>query len=169
MSRLPPRPWPPPGPDPPRAATMPSMALLMAAATNPVAAPPAQVRAFLRDYRTARPRILTDSYRDYRVEEGGEGEGTVFSYTFVAPGRSPRGFRLRVEESDDTLYERDQSSTFVSNWTVDETATGSSVTLEASWEGAGGIGGFFERLFAPMSLRRTYAQVLEKLAAELRS
>jgi hypothetical protein len=143
------------------------MALLMAAATSPMPVPPDQVRAFLRDYRTARPRILTDSYRDYRVEEGGEGEGTVFSYSFVAPGRPPRSFRLHVEESDDTLFERDETTTFVSNWTIDETATGSSVTLEASWEGAGGIGGFFERLFAPMSLRRTYAQVLEKLAAEL--
>ncbi len=153
--------------DPRADATMPTMALLMAAATNPVAAPPDRVRAFLRDYRSARPRILTDSYRDYRVEEGGEGAGTVFSYNFVAPGRPPRGFRLRVEESDETLYERDETSTFVSNWTVDETATGSSVTLEASWEGSGGIGGFFERLFAPMSLRRTYAQVLEKLATEL--
>ncbi len=145
------------------------MALLMAAATNPVSAPPDRVRAFLRDYRTSRPSILTDSYRDYRVEEGGEGEGTVFSYNFVAPGRPPRAFRLHVEESEDTLFERDETSSFVSNWTVDETATGSSVTLEASWEGSGGIGGFFERLFAPMSLRRTYAQVLEKLAAELQS
>ena len=34
-------------------------------------------------------------------------------------------------------------------------------------EGAGGIGGFFERLFAPMSLRRTYGQVLDNLAGAL--
>jgi hypothetical protein len=150
----------------PADATIPLVTLLMAAATNPVSAPPDRVRAFLRDYH-ARPRILTDSYRDYRVEEGGEGQGTVFSYTFVAPGRPPRTFRMRVEESDETLFERDQSSSFVSNWTVDATATGSSVTLEASWEGSGGIGGFFERLFAPMSLRRTYAQILENLASQL--
>ena len=139
----------------------------MAAATRPISAPPDQVRAFLRDYRE-RPKILTDSYRDYRVEEGGVGEGTVFSYTFASPGRS-RHFRLRVEESEEGLFERDQDSTFVSNWTVDPAATGSSVTLEASWDGAGGVGGFFERLFAPMALRRTYAQVLDKLAAALQA
>lgn len=142
------------------------MTLLMAAATRPVSASPEQVRAFLRDYREARPRILTDQYRDYRVEQGGTGEDTIISYTFTSPGRS-REFRLRVEESDEGLFERDERSTFVSNWTVDPTATGSSVTLEASWEGAGGIGGFFERLFAPMALRRTYAQVLDRLASAI--
>jgi hypothetical protein len=143
------------------------MTLLMAAATKSVSAPPERVWEFLRDYREARPRILTPEYRDYRVEEGGVGEGTVISYTFTSPGRS-RDFRLRVEESDEGLFERDQRSTFVSNWRVDQTATGSSVTLEASWESSGGMGGFFERLFAPMSLRRTYSRLLSNLAAALR-
>lgn len=147
-------------------ATMRAVTLLMAAATKSLSAPPERVREFLRDYRDARPRILTSEYRDYRVEEGGVGEGTVIAYTFASPGRS-HDFRLLVEESDEGLFERDVESSFVSNWTVDPIATGSSVTLEASWEGAGGIGGFFERLFAPMSLRRTYGQVLDKLAGAL--
>ncbi len=42
-----------------------------------------------------------------------------------------------------------------------------SVTLESSWQGAGGIGGVFERTFAPLGLRRIYGEMLEKLAAEL--
>jgi Polyketide cyclase / dehydrase and lipid transport len=151
---------------PVRGAKIRAMTLLMAAATKSVSAPPERVREFLRDYRTARPRILTSQYRGYRVEEGGVGEGTVIAYTFASPGRS-RDFHMRVEESDEGLFERDMQSSFVSNWTVDPVATGSSVTLEASWEGAGGFGGFFERLFAPMSLRRTYGQVLDKLAAAL--
>jgi hypothetical protein len=33
------------------------------------------------------------------------------------------------------------------------------------WDGAGGIGGFFERMFAPRALRRVYDDVLEKLSA----
>ena len=143
------------------------VALLMAAATDSVSASPERVREFLRDYRESRPKILTPEYHNYRVEEGGIGEGTVFAYTFTSPGRS-RDFRLRVEETEEGLYERDERSTFVSNWTIDPTATGSSVTLEASWEGAGGIGGFFERLFAPMSLRRTYGKLLQNLAAALK-
>lgn len=149
-----------------RGAKMADVGLLMAAATKSVSASPERVREFLRDYRDARPRILTSEYRGYRVEEGGSGAGTVIAYTFASPGRS-RDFRLRVEESDEGLFERDEESTFVSNWNVDPVATGSSVTLEASWEGAGGIGGFFERLFAPMSLRRTYSRVLDNLASAL--
>lgn len=142
-----------------------AMALLMAAATDSVSASPERVREFLRDYRE-RPEILTDEYRDYRVEEGGVGEGTVISFTFVSGGRS-RNYRLRIEESDEGLFERDEHSSFVSNWTIDPTATGASVTLEASWQGAGGIGGFFERLFAPMALRRIYGRVLQNLARAL--
>ena len=42
---------------------------------------------------------------------------------------------------------------------------GAQVTLEASWQGAGGIGGVFERTFAPMGLRRIYGEMLDKLAA----
>lgn len=141
------------------------MALLLAAATKSVSAPPDKVREFLRDYRE-RPEILTEEYRDYSVDSGGVGEDTVISYTFVAGGRS-RNYRLHVEESSEGLFERDEHSSFVSNWTVDPTATGSSVTLEASWQGAGGIGGFFERLFAPMSLRRIYSRVLDNLATAL--
>ncbi len=142
------------------------MTELRAAATRSVSAPPEQVLAFLSDYRDSRAKILTAEYRDYRVEEGGEGPGTVFSYTFHTPGRT-RSFRLRVEQADDGLVERDAESSFVSTWTVLPTATGSSVMLEGAWEGAGGVGGFFERLFAPMSLRRTYGQILDNLAAAL--
>ncbi|MGW9367480.1 SRPBCC family protein, partial [Streptomyces albidoflavus] len=35
------------------------------------------------------------------------------------------------------------------------------------WNGAGGIGGFFERTFAPKGLARIHDQTLAKLAAEL--
>ena len=35
------------------------------------------------------------------------------------------------------------------------------------WNGAGGIGGFFEKTFAPKGLGRIYDAVLAKLAAEV--
>jgi hypothetical protein len=139
------------------------MTELRAGATRSVSAPPERVLEFLRDYNK-RPSILTSQYRNYRVEEGGTGAGTVIFYTQHSPGRS-HDFRLRIEEAEDGLVERDVESSFVSTWTVLPTATGSSVMLEGAWESAGGIGGFFEKLFAPMSLRRTYGQVLDQLAA----
>ncbi len=37
------------------------------------------------------------------------------------------------------------------------------------WEGGSGIGGFFERTFAPMGLRRIYGSMLSKLASLLQN
>ena len=145
-----------------------AMAQVVASATRPVSAPPERVLSFLRDYRQARPSILPDNYSRYRVEEGGEGAGTVLTYHFKS-GPTERDFRVRAEETDGGLIERDELSSFVTTWTVMETATGSTVTLESSWVGGGGIGGFFERLFAPLGVRRIYGEVLDRLAAALRA
>jgi Polyketide cyclase / dehydrase and lipid transport len=142
------------------------MATVTAGATKSLPAPPERVMAFLRDYRESRPRILTDHFSRYEVVEGGDGAGSVISYHFAAGGRE-RDYRLRVEESGDALRERDELSSFMSTWMVAPSAAGSTVTLEGSWEGAGGIGGFFERTFAPMGLRRIYGEVLDRLAGAL--
>src|SRR5579875_3305903 len=142
-------------------ATM-SRVVARASASLPVA--PERVLEFLRDYRERRPRILTDNWSAYRVEEGGRGEGTVYAYHFTAGGRE-RDYRMHVSERSGRLEEQDQGSTFVSTWSVEPAAGGSVVTIESSWEGAHGIGGFFERLFAPRGLRRIYTQVLAALEA----
>lgn len=139
------------------------MAIVTARASKVLDAPPEKVLEFLRDYRDARPRILTDNYTAYRVEQGGRGAGTVIGYHFAAGGRE-RDYRLAVEDDGNDLLERDQLSSFVSRWTVVPDGAGSEVTIEASWDGAGGIGGLFERTFAPLGLRRIYVQVLDKLA-----
>ncbi len=145
------------------------MAKVSARTTKELNAPPERVLAFLRDYRDSRLRILTDNYTAYRVEHGGKGGGTVFAYHFAAGGRE-RDYRLKVdEEPGSALHERDELSSFVSSWTVAPNDAGSVVTLEGSWDGAGGIGGVFERLFAPPGLRRIYDQVLERLAGAVRA
>lgn len=141
------------------------MAQVKAKATATVSAPPERVLERLRDY-AARPSILTDNYTAYRVEAGGTGGGTVVAYHFAAGGRE-RDYRLRVEEDAGVLRERDEHSSFVSTWTVEPEGPGTSsrVTLEGSWQGAGGVAGIFEGLFAPLGLRRIYAQILANLAA----
>jgi hypothetical protein len=141
-----------------------AMARVLARASKTVDASPDHVLAFLRDYRDARPRILPANYSAYRVEEGGVGDGTVIAYHFAAGGRE-RDYRLRAREAHGTLEERDELSSFVSTWSVTPAAAGSTVTVESSWEGAGGIGGFFERRFAPAGLRRIHGELLERLAA----
>jgi hypothetical protein len=139
------------------------MATVTARATKAVDAQPERVQEFLRDYRDGRPRILTDNYTAYRVEQGGQGAGRVIGYHFAAGGRE-RDYRLIAEEDGGELVERDQLSSFVSRWTIAPSGSGSEVTLESSWQGAGGIGGVFERTFAPMGLRRIYGEMLDKLA-----
>jgi hypothetical protein len=52
----------------------------------------------------------------------------------------------------------------VTNWTVAPAgAAGSSVTVKTTWTGADGVGGFFERAFAPPGLRKIQAEVLANL------
>jgi Polyketide cyclase / dehydrase and lipid transport len=143
------------------------MATVTASATKAIDVPPERVLEFLRDYREARPRILTDNYTAYRVEQGGHGKGTVIGYHFAAGGRE-RDYRLQVEEDSAGLFERDQLSSYVSRWTVAPGGSGSEVTLEASWQGAGGIGGVFERTFAPIGLRRIFGEMLDKLAGAVK-
>jgi hypothetical protein len=140
------------------------MAQVTAKASTTVQAPPEEVLERLRDLR-ARPEILTDNYSSFRVEAGGSGAGTIFAYHFAAGGRE-RDYRLRVEEEPGVLKERDELSSFVSTWTVEPLGPGisSRVTLEGSWQGAGGVAGIFEGLFAPLGLRRIYGQVLANLA-----
>jgi hypothetical protein len=133
-----------------------------------IAASPQHVRAFLADYQNNRPRILPPEYfEDYRVEQGGDGAGTVISYRLRAGGRE-RPYRMRVEEPDEggVLVERDTGSSLVTTWKLTPAESGERtlVRLTSRWEGAGGIGGLFERLFAPRALRRIYDEMLEKLS-----
>src|SRR5919206_3900461 len=97
------------------------MAQVVARTERLVAASPRRVHAFLVDYRNNRPRILPPGYfRDYRVEQGGDGAGTVISYRLRAGGRE-RGYRLRVEEPNESgplLEEHDTGSSLVTTWTL---------------------------------------------------
>ena len=88
------------------------MGKVTASASAQLEAPPDRVLAFLRDYRDNRPRILTDNYTAYRVEQGGKGEGTVYAYHFAAGGRE-RDYRLHVHEQGSRLEEADQMSSFL--------------------------------------------------------
>jgi hypothetical protein len=124
---------------------------------------PEAVYQLVRDYRR-REAALTENFRDYRVEAGGEGAGTVVSYVFDA-GRTHRHYRLHVDENADqrTLCERDEDTTFEATWSVHPQGGGSRMSVTCEWDGAGGVAGIFERTFAPVGLRRIYGQVLANL------
>jgi hypothetical protein len=76
--------------------------------------------------------------------------------------------RAAIDVAGHTVIEKDANSSLVTNWTVAPAgAAGSSVTVKTTWTGATGIGGFFERIFAPLGLRKIQDEVLANLKKEV--
>ena len=145
------------------------MSQVVATAERVVRAPVDRVRSALADYEGARRRVAPEQFSDYRVEAGGQGAGTRVHWRFAATSKRVRDQVLAVTAPDPaTLVESDANSSMVTTWTVhpaDHAAT--TVRVRTTWNGAGGIGGFFERTFAPKGLQRVYGEILARLDREL--
>ncbi|PRH76483.1 polyketide cyclase [Streptomyces solincola] len=124
----------------------------------------------LADYRETRPKLLPEHFSAYEVREGGEGAGTLVHWKLQATSKRVRDCLLEVTEpTPGQLVEKDRNSSMVTTWTVTPAGEGRSrVVVTTVWQGAGGIGGFFEKTFAPKGLGRIYDQLLDKLAGEVR-
>ncbi|WP_067701274.1 SRPBCC family protein [Nocardia jejuensis] len=143
------------------------MGQVSASSSIVVTADPKRTLDAIADYDAVRPRILSSHYRDYKVVEGGKGAGTVAEWTLQATEKRSRNVRAAISVSDSMVTERDSNSSMVTTWTVTPSGTGSLVTVRTSWKGAGGIGGIFEGIFAPLGLKKIQAEVLENLKREL--
>ncbi len=143
------------------------MGQVSAASTILVDAEPAATLAAVADYENVRPKILSPHYRDYQVVQGGQGPGTIAKWKLQATKSRVRDVEVNVDVAGHTVIEKDANSSMVTNWTVAPAGPGSSVTVKTSWNGAGGIGGFFERTFAPLGLKKIQAEVLANLKSEL--
>jgi Polyketide cyclase / dehydrase and lipid transport len=130
-------------------------------------AAPATVLEAVADYQNIRPKILSPHYRDYQVLQGGHGQGTVARWKLQATKSRVRDVQANVDLAGHTVIEKDANSTMVTNWTVAPAGTGSTVTVKTTWQGAGGVAGFFEGIFAPLGLRRIQDEVLANLRKEL--
>jgi hypothetical protein len=140
------------------------MAQIHVFAERSIDAPAETVYGYLADMREHHPRFLPPAFSDFQVEEGGVGAGTVTSFKLNAGGRT-REYRMKVAEPEPgrVLTESDTASSLVTTFTVTPQGATSNVRISTSWEGAGGIGGFFERTFAPRVMRGLYADELERL------
>ena len=130
-------------------------------------AEPAAVLAAVADYQNVRPKILSSHFSDYQVLQGGHGQGTVARWKLQATKSRVRDVQASVDVAGHAVIEKDTNSTMVNNWTVAPAGTGATVTLRTSWNGAGGVKGFFEKTFAPLGLKKIQAEVLENLKSEV--
>jgi hypothetical protein len=146
------------------------MGVIHVEAERVIDAPPSEVYGFLADYNRKHPTILTSHFHEYGVEKGGTGTGTVVHYRLHAAGRE-RPYHMEIDEpvAGRVLRERDTTSSLETLWTVDQGTTPgqSKVNVTTEWEGSGGVGGFFERTFAPMGLRGIYSEMLSRLDQSL--
>ena len=145
------------------------MGQVVATAERVVRAPADAVRAALADYTTTRRAVLPEQYSEYRVDAGGQGAGTRVHWRLQATSKRVREQDVVVTEGPDgALVESDANSSMVTTWTVHPADAGAStVRARTTWNGAGGIGGFFERTFAPKGLGRIYVEMLHRLDGEL--
>lgn len=144
------------------------MAQVEATTERVIAADAEAVFDALADYSGTRAKLLPEHFSEYEVREGGDGEGTLVHWKLQATSKRVRDCLLEVgEPTDGELVEKDRNSSMVTTWRVTPAGEGRArVVVSTVWNGAGGIGGFFEKTFAPKGLGRIYDLVLEKLAAE---
>lgn len=146
------------------------MSTVTAVASRTVDAPADVVFRCVSDFREHHHRFLPPAFSDFEVVEGGTGEGTVVSFIVTAGGRS-RHYRMRVAvlAPGRVLEERDTGSSLVTTFSLTPEGARTQVRIETTWKGAGGVGGFFERIFAPGALKRIYDDELNRLDAYARS
>jgi hypothetical protein len=139
------------------------MAKVVASAERGIDAPADEVYSYLADMHQHQ-RFLPPAFSDFQIDQGGVGAGTVTSFKVTAGGRT-RSYRMQVTEPipGRTLVETDTGSSLVTTFDVAPRGDKSLVSITTSWDGAGGIGGFFERTFAPRALARLYLDQLDRL------
>jgi len=145
------------------------VARIVVSAEGAVGAPAEAVYRYIADMREHHPHFLPPAFSDFQVESGGVGAGTVTRFKLTAGGRT-REYLTKVAEPEPgrILTESDTGSSSVTTFTVSPQGAASRVRISTSWDGAGGIGGLFERMFAPRVLRGIYEDELKRLDAYAR-
>ena len=144
------------------------MSTIHVSAEKTIAARAETVYGYLADM-SVHPRFLPDAFSDFQVESGGVGAGTITRFKVTAGGRA-RDYRMEVSEPEPgrVLVESDTGSSLVTTFTVTPQGDSSQVQISTTWNGAGGVGGFFERMFAPRAMHGIYMDELERLDAYAR-
>lgn len=139
-------------------------------ASAPIQARPAVVWEILTDYRNGHPNILPPrAFSDFRVLEGGQGAGTVMTFTFHVAGAT-RAVRhvVSVPDPGRTLVEGEPDGSSVTTFTLTPLDDGqrTQVHISTAQRGQSGLRGGIERLLTPLlapTMRRIYLDELARL------
>jgi uncharacterized protein YndB with AHSA1/START domain len=139
------------------------MSKVEATAERDIDAPAETVYRYLSNLQEHR-QFLPPAFSDFEVEAGGVGAGSVVRFKVTAGARE-RSYRMTVAEPEPgrVITESDSNSSLVTTFTVTPLGIAARVRISTNWDGAGGIGGFFERLFAPRVMRKIYLDELARL------
>jgi hypothetical protein len=129
-------------------------------------APADRVYGIIADYRAGHPSILPPPFKNFVVEQGGVGAGTIIRFEVHAYGTVTK-FRATVTEPEpgrvlvETNVEPDGSRT---TFTVAPRASGGSdVSFVTAAESRDGIAGAIERWMSTRFMKKLYAEELELL------
>lgn len=144
------------------------MGLMRVQSSAVIPARPEAIYAVLADYREAHPAILPKPYfTELKVEEGGQGAGTVIHVRMKVFGIESEFHQIVSEpEPGRVLAETDLNTGLISTFTVEPLNGGgqSRVTITTEFNPRPGFMGFMERLFNPPIMRRIFNQELQNLA-----
>lgn len=129
-------------------------------------APAPRVYGILADYHDGHPRILPSAFRNFVVEQGGRGHGTLTRFDVRAFGRT-QSFRHEVLEPEPgrVLVERDRDLDSRTTFTVEPAESGARVTIRSELTSGAGLTGRLERWLSTRFLEKLYREELASLSS----
>ncbi len=145
------------------------MTTAQASASAIITAPPTVIYAVLADYRNHHPHILpTQYFRNFVVEEGGQGTGTIFrTAVHVFGSKSSNHMIVSEPQPGRVLREEDLETGLATTFTVTPVANGqqSNVEIKTVWQRKVGLVGQFDAWTTGLVMRMIYRKELAQLAA----
>ncbi len=118
----------------------------------------------LADFEHGQPRLLPESIRDYAIQAGGIGEGTIVSCVMTIRGRQ-RQFLFRIAEPirNRTLTAYDHDSHLTVTWYLRAEGRVTEVEVEAYWTEPESTFAFLKVWWATIVVRRLLNVMLDRI------
>ena len=136
-------------------------------------APPDRVYAIIADYHNGHPHILPKQFRNFAVDKGGIGAGTVIRFEVRALGQTQqfRGFVTEPEPGRVLVEEYSEPAPSKTTFLVEKSPSGpgTRVTFTTEMTSRKGLAGTIERFMSTRFMKKLYAEELALLAARART